>query len=159
MYSSKVIFSWQLGFDLPFLQWQAFDSSPQRPESTSWNRQMHRYCTLGIVCMSSLQSGQLTTMMNQCEAITDSLRLLQEKITGNNWDSTTCGSFWGVESNPLCPELWILEVHWNWQSGMVSALNKIMKPFSGPFVLPFWGSQRVYVPRNLTQHQDYSICD
>lgn len=37
------------------------------------------------------------------------------KVTpGNNWDGTTCGSLWGVESNPNYPELWIPEVRWNW---------------------------------------------
>lgn len=93
----------------------------------------------GFAHVSSLQSGQLTTMTNQCEGIGDSLRLPEEKITGNNWDGTTCGSLWGVESNPLCPELWVPEADWNWWSGMVSALNKIIKQFTGPLVFPSWG--------------------
>lgn len=88
------------------VKWGVSDSSPQGPESTSWDWRMYRFCTLGIVCVSSLQSGQLTTMTNQCEETTDSLRLPEEKITGNNWDGMTCGTLWGVESNPLCPELW-----------------------------------------------------
>lgn len=111
--SSQVIFTWQQCFLISFpYSGKCLTFSPQGPESTSWDWWMYRYCSLGIACVSSLLSGQLVTMLNQCEGIADSLRLLirKKKITGNNWDAATCGSLWGVESNPRCPELWIPEV-------------------------------------------------
>lgn len=86
----------------------------QSSVATNWDWRMYRYGTLGIACVSYLQSGQLTKIMNQCGGIPESLRLPEKKTPGNNWDGTTCGSLWGVVSNPLCPELWIPEVHWNW---------------------------------------------